>query len=285
MSAFEKIDAAGATPATPSTALTVIPVSAAPSNDDAKNQNEKKPDTKNQDVKSRINDALKRRTTAKTAYPTAPKVAAAFPTQSPPQKKDTPTLFAHAPQMRNKDSGPEAALRATQRAAHHNNADAKPPQWAKITWQQNLSGAAIVSVVLLALWLFYGPAVNRDLRLANTYKIDRTLQVEHGSCKRYFFLLSTCSANLIDKSSGTPTKHTASYMVMFRNLGGTPLIPVRSTSERDAVSVRVATSDTLTNRAASLYGLSAFCLLALFIFTRRLATGRYSGGPALAADH
>lgn len=244
-----------------------------------------RPSTAAEDVKAQIAEALQRRKFANTKSSNtsaAPSIAGRLSPRPAPAAGPTPVAYV-AP-VRSKEAGPEAAIRASQRATHYDSVDAAPPSWAKVTLQQNLIGAGIFAVILLALWFFYGAGVHRDLRLSGTYKFDRTVEVQKGACTRYFFLLSACEANLIDKSNATAAMQSTSYMVMFRNMGGTPLVPVRSTVERDAVSVRVATSDTLTNRAASLYGLSTLCLLALIIFSRRLLTGRYADGPAMAAD-
>jgi hypothetical protein len=119
-----------------------------------------------------------------------------------------------------------------------------------------------VSAGLYYLFVSYGPDLARDHRLSGTWQPAYDLQVTDGTCKQTNFILTTCDAKIksVARPDQAPIPH--SFMMFFSSGGGEALVPVRSTTDRSAVSIFYAAETKLWNRTLSFIVLAG--LLALF---------------------
>jgi hypothetical protein len=128
--------------------------------------------------------------------------------------------------------------------------------------------------MLYALVVSYGPDILRDQRLAGTWQPAYDLQAMEGKCERRNFVITFCSAKIrsVANPSQAPTTHR--FMMLFAGGGGEALVPVRSTTDRAAVSIHYAAQTKLWNRTLSFVfsaGLLAlFTIGALFACWRAL---------------
>lgn len=112
------------------------------------------------------------------------------------------------------------------------------------------------------LFVSYGPDILRDHRLAGTWQPAYDLQVTDGKCERTNFVITRCSAKIksVARPDQAPIAH--SFLMLFSGGGGEALVPVRSTTDRSAVSIFYAAETKLWNRTLSF--VSAAGILALF---------------------
>lgn len=115
---------------------------------------------------------------------------------------------------------------------------------------------------LYYLLVNYGPDLVRDHRLSGTWQPAYDLQVTDGKCKQTNFVLTTCDAKIksVARPDQAPIPH--SFMMFFSSGGGEALVPVRSTTDRSAVSILYAADTKLWNRTLSFIVMAG--LLALF---------------------
>lgn len=118
--------------------------------------------------------------------------------------------------------------------------------------------------VLYGLVVSYGPDILRDHRLAGTWQPAYDLRAMEGKCERTNFVITFCSAKIksVANPGQAPTAHR--FMMLFAGGGGEALVPVRSTTDRSAVSIFYAAETKLWNRTLSF--ISAAGILALFGF-------------------
>lgn len=116
----------------------------------------------------------------------------------------------------------------------------------------------------------YGPDVLRDHRLAGTWQPAYDLQAMDGKCERTNFVITFCNAKIrsVARPDQAPISH--SFFMLFSGGGGEALVPVRSTTDRTAVSIYYTAETKLWNRTLSFIFTAAllalFALGALFIF-------------------
>jgi hypothetical protein len=126
--------------------------------------------------------------------------------------------------------------------------------------------------MLYGLFVSYGPDILRDHRLAGTWQPAYDLQAMEGKCERTNFVITRCSAKIksVAKPDQAPTTHN--FLMLFAGGGGEALVPVRSTTDRAAVSIFYAAETKLWNRTLSFVFaagiLALFSVCALFIFWR-----------------
>ena len=125
-----------------------------------------------------------------------------------------------------------------------------------------LIGLLACGAGLYGLFVSYGPDVLRDHRLAGTWQPAYDLQATEGKCERTNFVITRCSVKIksVAKPDQAPTAH--SFLMLFTGGGGEALVPVRSTTDRTAVSIFYAADTKLWNRTLSF--ISAAGILALF---------------------
>jgi hypothetical protein len=118
-------------------------------------------------------------------------------------------------------------------------------------------GAALYGLVVN-----YGPNILRDHRLAGTWQPAYDLRAMEGKCERTNFVITFCSAKIksVARPDQAPIDHR--FFMLFAGGGGEALVPVRSTTDRTAVSIFYAAETKLWNRSLSF--ISAVGLMALF---------------------
>ena len=128
--------------------------------------------------------------------------------------------------------------------------------------------------MLYGLVVSYGPDILRDHRLAGTWQPAHDLQAMEGKCERKNFVITFCSAKIrsVANPSQAPIAHR--FMMLFAGGGGESLVPVRSTTDRTAVSILYAAETKLWNRTLSFIFsagiLALFSVGALLVFWRAL---------------
>ncbi|MCK1477323.1 hypothetical protein IVB27_21585 [Bradyrhizobium sp. 197] len=118
--------------------------------------------------------------------------------------------------------------------------------------------------MLYGLFVSYGPEILRDHRLAGTWQPAYDLEAMDGKCERTNFVITFCSAKIksVARPDQAPTTHK--FFMLFSGGGGEALVPVRSTTDRAAVSIFYTAETKLWNRTLS-FILSAG-IIALFGF-------------------
>jgi hypothetical protein len=126
--------------------------------------------------------------------------------------------------------------------------------------------------ILYGLVASYGPDLLRDHRLSGTWQPAYDLRALDGKCRRINFVVTFCSARIqsVARPDQPPVSH--SFMMLFAGGGGEALVPVRSTTDRTAVSIFYAAEAKLWNRTLSFVSiagmLALFCVVALFGFRK-----------------
>jgi hypothetical protein len=117
---------------------------------------------------------------------------------------------------------------------------------------------------LYGLFVSYGPDILRDHRLAGTWQPAYDLQVTDGKCERTNVVITRCSAKIrsVAKPDQAPIAHN--FLMLFAGGGGEALVPVRSTTDRTAVSIFYAAETKLWNRTLSFVSVAG--ILTLFGF-------------------
>ena len=131
------------------------------------------------------------------------------------------------------------------------------PAWANTSRLKLVSFAFLMVATVLGAVAYYGPDLARDLRYTGTFRVAFDLQATEGTCKRYMFLVSLCSAKIHSVTNEWPTKSNE-FLMSFRGGDGEAMIPVRSSVDASAVGLQYAVSDVLLNRTLSLLGIILF---------------------------
>jgi hypothetical protein len=129
-----------------------------------------------------------------------------------------------------------------------------------------------VAAMLYGLFVSYGPDILRDHRLAGTWQPAYDLQASEGKCERTNFVITFCSVKI--RSVALPDQAPTNYrfVMLFSSGGGEALVPMRSTTDRNAVSIFYAAETKLWNRTVTFIVSAGFLILfafgALLIFCR-----------------
>ena len=124
--------------------------------------------------------------------------------------------------------------------------------------------------MLYGLLVNYGPDILRDHRLAGTWQPAYDLQAMDGKCERTNFVITFCTAKIksVARPDQAPIAH--SFFMLFSGGGGEALVPVRSTTDRTAVSIAYTAEAKLWNRTLSFIFtagmLALFSLGSLLVF-------------------
>ncbi|MBR0822748.1 hypothetical protein [Bradyrhizobium liaoningense] len=118
--------------------------------------------------------------------------------------------------------------------------------------------------MLYGLIASYGPDILRDHRLAGTWQPAYDLRVTEGKCERTNFVITFCSSKIISVARPDQTPITHKFMMLFSGGGGEILVPARSTTDRNAVTILYAAETKLWNRTISFVSVAG--LVALFTF-------------------
>jgi len=126
--------------------------------------------------------------------------------------------------------------------------------------------------MLYGLFASYGPDIVRDHRLSGTWQPAYDLRVTDGKCKRTNFIATFCEAKILSVARPDQAPINHGFFMLFSGGGGEALVPVRSTKDRNAVSIYYAAETKLWNRTLTFIfsaGLvSLFGAVALFLFWR-----------------
>lgn len=137
---------------------------------------------------------------------------------------------------------------------------------------RSLIALVACGAALYGLMVSYGPDIVRDQRLHGTWQPAYDLRAIEGKCKRTNFVATFCNAKIksVARPDLPPVEH--SFFMLFTGGGGEALVPVRSTTDRSAVSIYYAAEAKLWNRTLSFLAtvslLAVFSLLALASFMK-----------------
>jgi len=165
-------------------------------------------------------------------------------------------------------------------AAHALNADMAVAQSQVVTETAGATGSPIRWIILLiacgaglfALFVNYAQNILRDHRLAGTWQPAYDLRAMEGKCERTNFVITFCNAKIISVAMSDQAPIPVSFMMLFSGGGGEALVPVRSTTDRAAVSIFYAAETKLLNRTLSFIVaagmLALLSIVALLLFWR-----------------
>lgn len=125
---------------------------------------------------------------------------------------------------------------------------------------------------LFALFVNYAPNILRDHRLAGTWQPAYDLRAMEGKCERTNFVITFCNAKIKSVAMPDQAPIPVSFMMLFSGGGGEALVPVRSTTDRAAVSIFYSVETKLLNRTLSFVVaagmLALLSIVALLLFWR-----------------
>jgi hypothetical protein len=125
----------------------------------------------------------------------------------------------------------------------------------------SVAGGALMLLALGAgLPVSLLPELRHEMALENTYRPDLTVEVERASCRRYLFLVTSCSVNFSWVEGNARKTAESTFLVGLKSMGGVRVLPVRSPADPDTPTSAVAL-DNLGNRAWTLALVSGACLL------------------------
>jgi hypothetical protein len=153
------------------------------------------------------------------------------------------------------------------------------PVWTNMSQLKLLGFALLMAAMVLGALGYYGPELARDLRHAGTFSVADDLRATDGTCKRYVFMVTFCSAKIHSVMNERSTSSTE-FLMFFRSGDGAEMIPVRSNVDASVVGIQYAVSDVLLNRILSLIGITLFFGWATWFFLDCVRKGRYKNGPA-----
>ena len=104
---------------------------------------------------------------------------------------------------------------------------------------------------LYGLFVNYAPNVLRDHRLAGTWQPAYDLRAMEGKCERKNFIITFCNVTIKSVARPDQAPIAVSFMMLFSGGGGEALVPVRSTTDRTAVSIFYSAETKLLNRTLS----------------------------------
>jgi len=115
------------------------------------------------------------------------------------------------------------------------------------------------------LFVSYGPNIWRDNRLAGTWQPAYDLRAVEGKCERKNFVITFCNAKIQSVARPDQAPIAVSFMMLFSGGGGEALVPVRSTTDRAAVSIHYAAEAKLLNRTLSFVFAAGILVLIEFV--------------------
>ena len=170
-----------------------------------------------------------------------------------------------------RQSGSGAATLNADMAGARGDGETGPAPGSPIKW---LIVFVAIAAMFYGLFVSYGPDILRDHRLAGTWQPAYDLQAMEGKCERTNFVITFCSVKI--RSVALPDQAPTNYrfVMLFSSGGGEALVPVRSTTDRNAVSIAYAAETKLWNRTLSFVVATGFLVLfavgALLLLRRTL---------------
>ncbi|MGH6714167.1 MAG: hypothetical protein ACREEK_35075 [Bradyrhizobium sp.] len=108
-----------------------------------------------------------------------------------------------------------------------------------------------IGAALYGMFASYGPDLLRDNRLAGTWQPAYDLRAVEGKCERKNFVITFCNVKIASVARPEQAPIAVSFMMLFSGGGGEAMVPVRSTTDRAAVSIHYAAEAKLLNRTLS----------------------------------
>ena len=162
-------------------------------------------------------------------------------------------------------------------AGLQSGAAAEPVEATSPPWRSFI-GLLACAAGLYGLIASYGPDLVRDHWLSGSWQPAYDLRAIDGKCERTNFVITSCKAKIksVARPDQAPTSH--SFLMLFSGGGGEVLVPVRSTKDREAVSIFYSAETKLWNRTLSFVFLTSalafFGVVALFCFLRAINSFR-----------
>ena len=156
----------------------------------------------------------------------------------------------------------------------------KLPSWTTAGPIKLVIGLLLVAAGLCFFTVTYAGDIVRDIRLAGTWQVAYDLRAVSGSCTRYNFVVTRCSAKIQSNAEPNQAPVASEFMMLFSGGGGEMLVPVRSTKDPSAVAIAYATETKLFNRTVTFLGLAGTLALIVIGLVGALGSGRYEGGAA-----
>lgn len=116
-----------------------------------------------------------------------------------------------------------------------------------------------------AMIMIYGADLVRDHRLSGTWEPAYDLRPIEGRCERKNFVITDCKAKIASVAKPDQAPITVTFMMLFTGGGGEAMVPVRSTKDRNAVSIHYAAETKLLNRTLSLITVASLMALLAFV--------------------
>jgi hypothetical protein len=156
----------------------------------------------------------------------------------------------------------------------------KLPSWTTLGPIRLVFILLFIAVGIYFVSATYAKDLLRDIRLSGTWQAAYDLRAVDGSCKRYNFVVTFCSAKIQSIAEPNQAPITSEFMMLLSSGGGELLAPVRSTKDRAAVAIAYAAETKLTNRTLSFVGVFGGLAVVFVAAVNMLAKGRYQGGAA-----
>lgn len=112
----------------------------------------------------------------------------------------------------------------------------------------------------------YAPDIIRDHRLASSWQPAYDLKAMEGKCRRTNFVLTSCTVKIKSVARPDQAPIETGFFMLFSGGGGEALVPVRSTTDRAAVSIAYSAETKLLNRTLS------FVIVAVLLILMDLAS-------------
>lgn len=153
------------------------------------------------------------------------------------------------------------------------------PQWAKVTYSRNVKATGIFLGAFMLLFLFYLPHLQRDVVHAEYYRPTAQVSITAAKCHSVLYVASFCSFTMRPTVGDSPAIWKTRMLVGLSSVDGLPVRPVQSVRDTSVMSVNVAANELLNARLTTFGLLSALLWGFIVMGVRRLASGRYIGGP------
>ena len=122
-----------------------------------------------------------------------------------------------------------------------------------------------IGAALFGMFASYGPDLLRDNRLGGTWQPAYDLRAVEGKCERKNFIVTFCNTKIASVARPDQAPIAVSFMMLFSGGGGEAMVPVRSTTDRAAVSIHYAAEAKLLNSTLSFIFATGILVLIEFI--------------------
>jgi hypothetical protein len=156
----------------------------------------------------------------------------------------------------------------------------KLPNWTTAGPIKLVIGLLLVAAGLCFFTVTYAGDIVRDVRLRGTWQVAYDLRAVNGSCTRYNFVVTRCSAKIQSNAEPSQAPVTSEFLMLFSGAGGEMLVPVRSTTNPSAVAIAYAAETKLLNRTLTFLVLAGALAAIVIGLVGALGSGRYKGGAA-----